>query len=322
MTAPWAGRRRGPREFMGCTNGKRKRASGQAVREIRPGARVGRYCLGRPGRDLGRPAGRPDAGRPTACPTRGRVPVSECRAGGRLRRRRGLREVPRRFGRVVPGAPDGPVGCDGRRSHQGRAACRAGRSGVRRGRIPLHRRAPGRPADPPRAEVRRRGAHGLSQGRGRLRPRLRRAGLFLPGGAATGSSSAQSPVAWYAQERRYDVAPGYHDRNFHFERVILLRMPILPRRRARRRVSALQPLRDPAGSSSRSGCAERLLLPRCAARPPAGRRRRRLRPDDRQPPPPSPRGPRVGLRSVPPPGRRPRPPGRPQGGGLSPGAPV
>jgi hypothetical protein len=32
---------------------------------------------------------------------------------------------------------------------------------------------------------------------------------------------AQSPVAWYAQERRYDVAPGYRDRNFHFERVIL-----------------------------------------------------------------------------------------------------
>jgi hypothetical protein len=32
---------------------------------------------------------------------------------------------------------------------------------------------------------------------------------------------AQSPVAWYAQEQRYDVAPGYHDRNFHFERVIL-----------------------------------------------------------------------------------------------------
>ena len=32
---------------------------------------------------------------------------------------------------------------------------------------------------------------------------------------------AQSPVAWYAQERRYDVAPGYHERNFHFERVIL-----------------------------------------------------------------------------------------------------
>jgi hypothetical protein len=31
---------------------------------------------------------------------------------------------------------------------------------------------------------------------------------------------AQSPVAWYAQERRYDVAPGYHERNFHFERVI------------------------------------------------------------------------------------------------------
>ncbi len=32
---------------------------------------------------------------------------------------------------------------------------------------------------------------------------------------------AQSPVAWYAQHRRYDVAPGYQDRNFHFERVIL-----------------------------------------------------------------------------------------------------
>jgi hypothetical protein len=32
---------------------------------------------------------------------------------------------------------------------------------------------------------------------------------------------AQSPVAWYAQERRYDLAPGYHERNFHFERVIL-----------------------------------------------------------------------------------------------------
>jgi Flp pilus assembly protein TadD len=32
---------------------------------------------------------------------------------------------------------------------------------------------------------------------------------------------AQSPVAWYAQERRYDVAPGYRERNFHFERVIL-----------------------------------------------------------------------------------------------------
>jgi tetratricopeptide (TPR) repeat protein len=32
---------------------------------------------------------------------------------------------------------------------------------------------------------------------------------------------AQSPVAWYAQQRRYDVAPGYDDRNFHFERVIL-----------------------------------------------------------------------------------------------------
>jgi hypothetical protein len=32
---------------------------------------------------------------------------------------------------------------------------------------------------------------------------------------------AQSPVAWYAQERRYDVAPGYSEQNFHFERVIL-----------------------------------------------------------------------------------------------------
>jgi hypothetical protein len=32
---------------------------------------------------------------------------------------------------------------------------------------------------------------------------------------------AQSPVAWYAQQRRYDVAPGYHARNAHFERVVL-----------------------------------------------------------------------------------------------------
>jgi hypothetical protein len=32
---------------------------------------------------------------------------------------------------------------------------------------------------------------------------------------------AQSPVAWYAQERRYDLAPGYGERNSHFERVIL-----------------------------------------------------------------------------------------------------
>jgi hypothetical protein len=32
---------------------------------------------------------------------------------------------------------------------------------------------------------------------------------------------AQSPIAWYAQERRYDLAPGYDERNFHFERVIL-----------------------------------------------------------------------------------------------------
>src|SRR5262249_25942321 len=32
---------------------------------------------------------------------------------------------------------------------------------------------------------------------------------------------AQSPMAWYAQERRYDLAPGYDERNFHFERVIL-----------------------------------------------------------------------------------------------------
>jgi hypothetical protein len=32
---------------------------------------------------------------------------------------------------------------------------------------------------------------------------------------------AQSPIAWYAQGRRYDVAPGYQERNFHFERVIL-----------------------------------------------------------------------------------------------------
>jgi predicted CXXCH cytochrome family protein len=32
---------------------------------------------------------------------------------------------------------------------------------------------------------------------------------------------AQSPVAWYAQEGRYDLAPGYDERNFHFERVIL-----------------------------------------------------------------------------------------------------
>ena len=32
---------------------------------------------------------------------------------------------------------------------------------------------------------------------------------------------AQSPIAWYAQLGRHDLAPGYHDRNFHFERVIL-----------------------------------------------------------------------------------------------------
>jgi Cytochrome c554 and c-prime len=32
---------------------------------------------------------------------------------------------------------------------------------------------------------------------------------------------AQSPIAWYAQESRYDLAPGYDERNFHFERVIL-----------------------------------------------------------------------------------------------------
>jgi hypothetical protein len=32
---------------------------------------------------------------------------------------------------------------------------------------------------------------------------------------------AQSPVAWYAQEGRYDLAPGYDERNYHFERVIL-----------------------------------------------------------------------------------------------------
>jgi hypothetical protein len=31
---------------------------------------------------------------------------------------------------------------------------------------------------------------------------------------------AQSPIAWYAQDRRHDVAPGYHERNYHFERVI------------------------------------------------------------------------------------------------------
>jgi predicted CXXCH cytochrome family protein len=32
---------------------------------------------------------------------------------------------------------------------------------------------------------------------------------------------AQSPVAWYAQQQRYDVAPGYHQQNSHFERVII-----------------------------------------------------------------------------------------------------
>ena len=41
---------------------------------------------------------------------------------------------------------------------------------------------------------------------------------------------AQSPVAWYAQERRYDIAPGYHERNFHFERVILPGCLFLSRR--------------------------------------------------------------------------------------------
>ena len=66
-------------------------ASGQAGGEIRLGARVGRCCCGCPGRDVGRHAKRPDACRPPARPTLGRVPVPQCRAGGWIRRRRGLR---------------------------------------------------------------------------------------------------------------------------------------------------------------------------------------------------------------------------------------
>ena len=205
---------------------------------------------GRPGRDLGRTAGRPDAGRPPARPTRGRVPVPECRAGGRLRRRRGLREVPRRCGRVVPGAPDGPVGCDGRRSHQGRAACRAGRSGVRRGRVPLHRRAPGRPADPPRAEVRRRRARGLRRGRGRLRPRLRRAGLFLPGGARRVRRPIPCRlVRTRAALRRRSRLPRPE---FPLRAGHPARMPILPRRRRDAGRGRLQRTMRPRWSSSRS----------------------------------------------------------------------
>ena len=30
----------------------------------------------------------------------------------------------------------------------------------------------------------------------------------------------QSPIAWYGQKRKWDLAPGYERRNFHFDRVI------------------------------------------------------------------------------------------------------
>ena len=131
---------------------------------------------------------------------------------------------------------------------------------------------------------------------------------------------AQSPVAWYAQHRRYDVAPGYQDRNFHFERVIL-----------RECLSCHADGATPAGGAFNHYATPMELKPigceRCHG--PGALHVRRpgvvaesFDPNDRQPPPPTygdPQSP--SAESVPPPGGRPRPPGRPQGGGLPPGAP-
>ena len=36
-----------------------------------------------------------------------------------------------------------------------------------------------------------------------------------------GSNLFQSPIAWYTQERKWDLAPGYRERNLHFERPII-----------------------------------------------------------------------------------------------------
>ena len=31
----------------------------------------------------------------------------------------------------------------------------------------------------------------------------------------------QSPISWYAQQRRWDLSPGYQKTNAHFDRVIV-----------------------------------------------------------------------------------------------------
>ena len=102
--------------------------------------------------------------------------------------------VPRRCGRVVSSAPDGPIRLDGRRA-QGRSADHgSGRGGVRRHWVPLHRRTAGTPARPPRREARRQRGRRLRRGCGRLRPRLGRAGVIPSSWSATGSSpSPRSP---------------------------------------------------------------------------------------------------------------------------------
>ena len=131
---------------------------------------------------------------------------------------------------------------------------------------------------------------------------------------------AQSPVAWYAQERRYDIAPGYGGRNFHFERVILPACLSCHVDGARAAGGAYNRYATPLEVRP-IGC-ERCHGPGALARPRAEPGPGGPRPDDRQSPASGPCVPAVGLRAVPPSGRptaSPRP-GRPRGGDFARGS--
>ncbi len=129
----------------------------------------------------------------------------------------------------------------------------------------------------------------------------------------------QSPIAWFAHERRWDISPGYRElaTRANFERPIQPGCLFCHANQFRPVAGDAESLRGPDLPGPRHRL-RALPRPGCAAREPE-RAVGRDRLDDRQPGQPGPRTAGFGLSAMPPPGRIPLHAGGPRAARLPPG---
>ena len=227
--------------------------------------------------------------------------------------------MPRRDRGGLPRPPDGPVagpGRGGRRvarrsapprgCHSRPRGCDTTSSGATGGLF--HRASRRDPDGDAFAEVEAEVRYALGSGTRGITYLIERDGFLF-----------QSPIAWFAQQRRWDISPGYGAVNPrpNFERAIQRECLFCHTNSVRSVAGTLNRYEPPIFEGHAIGC-ERCHGP---GELHAGREGESAGtgPDDRQPGPPRPRAAGVGLSAMPPPGLVPLPQGGPRLLRLPPG---